>query len=71
MNFMRGLLAARSHLAFLVGLGLALLIVQGVRRMSGETLLHRTLPRDLGLEVLEWAAERGLHRLRGNASHSH
>ena len=32
-----------------------------VRRMSGETLLHRTLPRELGVEVLEWAAERGLH----------
>ncbi len=32
-----------------------------VRRMSGETLLHRTLPRELGLEVLGWAAERGLH----------
>ena len=32
-----------------------------VRLMNGETLLHRTLPRDLGLEVLEWAAGRGLH----------
>lgn len=32
-----------------------------VRRMDGETLLHRTLPRDLGVEVLEWAAERDLH----------
>ena len=32
-----------------------------VRRMNGETLLHRTLPRGLGLEVLEWAAMRGLH----------
>src|SRR5215207_8462121 len=32
-----------------------------VRRMNGETLLHRTLPRDLGVEVLEWAAERDLH----------
>lgn len=32
-----------------------------VRRMNGETLLHRTLPRELGLEVLEWAAMRGLH----------
>jgi hydroxymethylpyrimidine pyrophosphatase-like HAD family hydrolase len=29
--------------------------------MNGETLLHRTLPRGLGVEVLEWAAERGLH----------
>jgi Cof subfamily protein (haloacid dehalogenase superfamily) len=32
-----------------------------VRRMNGETLLHRTLQRDLGVEVLEWAAERRLH----------
>lgn len=32
-----------------------------VRRMDGETLLHRTLPGNLGLEVLRWAAERGLH----------
>jgi Cof subfamily protein (haloacid dehalogenase superfamily) len=33
-----------------------------VRTMSGsETLLHHTLPRTLGVEVLEWAAERGLH----------
>jgi Cof subfamily protein (haloacid dehalogenase superfamily) len=32
-----------------------------VRRMNGETLLHRTLPRSLGVEVLEWAAERDLH----------
>ena len=32
-----------------------------VRRMNGETLLHSTLPRDLGVEVLEWAAERELH----------
>jgi Cof subfamily protein (haloacid dehalogenase superfamily) len=32
-----------------------------VRRMNGETLLHRTLPRDLGVEVLEWAAQRDLH----------
>jgi Cof subfamily protein (haloacid dehalogenase superfamily) len=31
-----------------------------VRRMNGETLLHRTLPRDLGVEVLQWAAERDL-----------
>jgi hypothetical protein len=37
MNFLRGLLSARSHLAFLVGLALALLIVQGVRRMTRET----------------------------------
>ncbi len=32
-----------------------------VRRVDGETLLHRTLPKELGLEVLEWAAGRGLH----------
>jgi Cof subfamily protein (haloacid dehalogenase superfamily) len=32
-----------------------------VRRMNGETLLHRTLPKDSSLEVLEWAAERDLH----------
>jgi Cof subfamily protein (haloacid dehalogenase superfamily) len=32
-----------------------------VRRMNGETLLHRTLPKDLSVEVLEWAAERELH----------
>jgi Cof subfamily protein (haloacid dehalogenase superfamily) len=32
-----------------------------VRRMNGETLLHRKLPRDLGVKVLEWAAERDLH----------
>jgi hypothetical protein len=40
-----------------------------VRRMDGETLLHRTLPKDLGLEVLEWAAGRGpaRPRLRGRA----
>jgi Cof subfamily protein (haloacid dehalogenase superfamily) len=32
-----------------------------VRRMSGETLLHRTIPKDVALEVLDWAAGRGLH----------
>lgn len=32
-----------------------------VRRMNGETLLHRKIPKDLALEVLDWAAERGLH----------
>jgi Cof subfamily protein (haloacid dehalogenase superfamily) len=32
-----------------------------VRRMNGETLLHRTLPRSLGTDVLEWAAGRDLH----------
>jgi Cof subfamily protein (haloacid dehalogenase superfamily) len=32
-----------------------------VRRMNGETLMHRTLPKSASVEVLEWAAERGLH----------
>ena len=32
-----------------------------VRRIDGETLLHRRLPRALGVEVLEWAAARDLH----------
>jgi len=32
-----------------------------VRRMNGETLLHRTLPGSVGAEALEWAAERDLH----------
>jgi Cof subfamily protein (haloacid dehalogenase superfamily) len=32
-----------------------------VRRMNCETLLHRTLPRDLSVEALEWAADRDLH----------
>jgi Cof subfamily protein (haloacid dehalogenase superfamily) len=32
-----------------------------VRRMNGETLLHRTLPKELSIEVLEWAAQRDLH----------
>ena len=32
-----------------------------VRRMNGETLLHFRLQRSLGVEVLEWAAERSLH----------
>ena len=32
-----------------------------VRRINGETLLHRTLPGSLGIEVLEWAAARNLH----------
>ena len=27
-----------------------------VRRMNGETLLHRKIPKDLALEVLDWAA---------------
>lgn len=32
-----------------------------IRRMNGETLLHSTLQRSLGVEILEWAAERSLH----------
>jgi Cof subfamily protein (haloacid dehalogenase superfamily) len=32
-----------------------------VRKMNGETLLHHTLPRNLGIEVLEWAAAQDLH----------
>jgi Cof subfamily protein (haloacid dehalogenase superfamily) len=32
-----------------------------VRRLGGETLLHRTLPKDLSLEVLDWAIEHDLH----------
>ena len=32
-----------------------------VRTINGETLLHRTLPRELSMEALEWAAHRGLH----------
>jgi hypothetical protein len=32
-----------------------------IRRMNGETLLHRTLSRELGVEALRWAAERNLH----------
>lgn len=32
-----------------------------VRTMGGETLLHHTLPERSGVEILEWAAERGLH----------
>ncbi len=32
-----------------------------VRRINGETLLHRTLLREVSAEVLEWAADRDLH----------
>ncbi|HEX2183411.1 MAG TPA: Cof-type HAD-IIB family hydrolase [Rubrobacteraceae bacterium] len=32
-----------------------------VRRMGGETLLHRTISRSLAAEVLDWAARRDLH----------
>ena len=55
---------AREHAERLGFAGSDPLICYGgsmVRRMNGETLLHRTLARDLGVEVLEWAAERNLH----------
>jgi Cof subfamily protein (haloacid dehalogenase superfamily) len=32
-----------------------------IRRINGETLLHRTLSIDLSVEVLEWAGARDLH----------
>jgi Cof subfamily protein (haloacid dehalogenase superfamily) len=32
-----------------------------VRRMNGETLLHHNVPKDLSIEVIEWAAQKGLH----------
>ncbi len=32
-----------------------------VRRMNGETLLRRTLPKHLSIEFLEWAERRNLH----------
>ena len=32
-----------------------------VREMGGETLRHDTLPTDISVEVLEWAARRDLH----------
>ena len=32
-----------------------------VRTIDGATLLHRTLPKELSAEVLEWAAARDLH----------
>jgi Cof subfamily protein (haloacid dehalogenase superfamily) len=55
---------AREHAERLGFAGSDPLICYGgsmVRRMNGETLLHRTLSKDLSLEVLEWAAERDLH----------
>jgi Cof subfamily protein (haloacid dehalogenase superfamily) len=55
---------AREHAARLGFAGEDPLICYGgsmVRRMNGETLLHRTLPKELSIEVLEWAAERDLH----------
>ena len=32
-----------------------------IRSMEGETFLHSTIDRELGVKVLEWAEERGLH----------
>src|SRR3712207_5910185 len=32
-----------------------------VRRMNGETLLHHTVPKDLSIEVIEWAVQKGLY----------
>lgn len=32
-----------------------------IRSINGDTLLHRTMDHQLGVEVLEWAQERGLH----------
>jgi len=55
---------AREHAERLGFAGVDPLICYGgsmIRRMNGETLLHRPLQRGLGVEVLEWAAERGLH----------
>jgi Cof subfamily protein (haloacid dehalogenase superfamily) len=55
---------AREHAGRLGFAGEDPLICYGgsmVRRMNGEILLHRTLPGSLGVEVLEWAAERDLH----------
>ena len=55
---------AREHAERLGFAGRDPLICYGgsmVRRINGETLLHRTLPRDLSVEVLEWAAGRDLH----------
>ena len=55
---------AREHAQRLGFAGADPLICYGgsmIRRMNGETLLHRTLPRSLAVEVLEWAAERNLH----------
>jgi len=55
---------AREHAERLGFAGSDPLICYGgsmVRRMNGETLLRRTLPRDVSAEVMEWAVERGLH----------
>ena len=54
---------AREHVARL-GFGEEDLVIcyggSMIRRMNGETLLHRTLPKSVSIEVLEWAAEKGL-----------
>jgi Cof subfamily protein (haloacid dehalogenase superfamily) len=55
---------AREHAERLGFASLDPLICYGgsmIRQMNGETLLHHTLQRDLGVEVLEWAAGRDLH----------
>ena len=55
---------ARDHAARLGFEGEDPVICYGgsmVRRMNGETLLHRTLGRNVSVEVLEWAASRDLH----------
>ena len=55
---------ARKHAGRLGFAGHDPLICYGgsmVRRINGETLLHRKLPVSLGIEVLEWAAARDLH----------
>src|SRR3712207_923758 len=49
---------AREHAERLGFASLDPLICYGgsmIRQMNGETLLHHTLQRDLGVEVLEWA----------------
>ncbi len=55
---------ARKHAERLGFAGSDPLICYGgsmVRRMNGETLLRRALPRDVSIEAVEWAAERDLH----------
>lgn len=56
--------AAREYARWLGSGGSEPLICYGgamVRRLDGETLMHRTLEREVSLEVLEWAEGRGLH----------
>ena len=55
---------AREHAGRLGFAGQDPLICYGgsmVRRMNGEMLLRRTLPRDVSAEAVLWAVERGLH----------